>query len=252
MSHFIEHAERELALYGSEGLYGEDTGKAVMELVRIFDGQHHSGGSAMVVSQIFMKLAGYGILTPITDEPDQWVDHGAGMFQHKRLSSVFKDHSGVYDIDGIIFREPDGATYTSKDSRVPVEFPYTQVRKIVDVDEGGKPVKNEIHPAPGEFTPAEIAQDNILHFFHYSHLPPTLQATSSRFCGMARFIVDTLPRNPERTVALRKLLEAKDAAVRANVGPKIRRDDHGTPIEHEIGEVHSPRNDPDKPLTFDD
>jgi hypothetical protein len=27
-----------------------------------------------------------------------------------------------------------------------------------------------------------------------------------------------LPRNPERTVALRKLLEAKDAAVRALVG----------------------------------
>lgn len=28
-------------------------------------------------------------------------------------------------------------------------------------------------------------------------------------------LVNTLPRNPERTVALRKLLEAKDAAVRA-------------------------------------
>lgn len=30
-------------------------------------------------------------------------------------------------------------------------------------------------------------------------------------------IVTSLPRNAERTVALRKLLEAKDAAVRANV-----------------------------------
>jgi hypothetical protein len=29
--------------------------------------------------------------------------------------------------------------------------------------------------------------------------------------------VDTLPRNPERTAALRKLLEAKDAAVRARL-----------------------------------
>ena len=32
---------------------------------------------------------------------------------------------------------------------------------------------------------------------------------------LAGRIVETLPRNPERTVALRKLLEAKDAAVRA-------------------------------------
>ncbi len=38
------------------------------------------------------------------------------------------------------------------------------------------------------------------------------------FCEIAKAIVSEdsgLPRNPERTVALRKLLEAKDAAVRA-------------------------------------
>ena len=32
---------------------------------------------------------------------------------------------------------------------------------------------------------------------------------------IAERIIATLPRNPERTVALRKLLESKDAAVRA-------------------------------------
>jgi hypothetical protein len=32
---------------------------------------------------------------------------------------------------------------------------------------------------------------------------------------MADHLVATVPRNPERTVALRKLLEAKDCAVRA-------------------------------------
>jgi hypothetical protein len=35
---------------------------------------------------------------------------------------------------------------------------------------------------------------------------------------MAKRIVTLLPRNAERTVALRKLLEAKDAAVRASLG----------------------------------
>jgi hypothetical protein len=74
---------------------------------------------------------------------------------------------------------------------------------------------NEIHPAPIEFTADEIAQDAILRFFHYAHLPPTLQARSAPFCALARQIVDTTPRNAERTAGLRKLLEAKDCIVRA-------------------------------------
>lgn len=79
---------------------------------------------------------------------------------------------------------------------------------------------NEIHPAPAEFTQEQVATDPILHFFHYSHLPERLQASSRPFCDLARHIVDTLPRCAERTVALRKLLEAKDAGVRANVGAR--------------------------------
>lgn len=74
-----------------------------------------------------------------------------------------------------------------------------------------------IHPAPTEFSAEEIQQDHILRYFHYAHLPPALQQRSAPFCQLARQIIDTTPRNPERTVALRKLLEAKDAAVRAHV-----------------------------------
>jgi hypothetical protein len=55
----------------------------------------------------------------------------------------------------------------------------------------------------------------ILQFFAYAHLPATLQSISRPFHEMACWIDSNLPRNPERTVALRKLLEAKDAAVRA-------------------------------------
>jgi len=71
--------------------------------------------------------------------------------------------------------------------------------------------------------------EHILQFFAYAHLPPHLQAVSKPFGDLAQAIVNgdngaesgnvtiggPLPRNPERTVALRKLLEAKDAAVRA-------------------------------------
>lgn len=58
-------------------------------------------------------------------------------------------------------------------------------------------------------------QEHISQFFAYAHLPAHLQAISKPFGEMAQQIIETLPRNPERTVALRKLLEAKDAAVRA-------------------------------------
>jgi hypothetical protein len=57
--------------------------------------------------------------------------------------------------------------------------------------------------------------EHILQFFAYAHLPAHLQVISAPFGILAEQIVRDLPRNPERTVALRKLLESKDAAVRA-------------------------------------
>ncbi len=59
--------------------------------------------------------------------------------------------------------------------------------------------------------------DHIMQFFAYGHLPHHLQQVSRPFCELAYLINTTVPRNPERTVALRKLLESKDAAVRAAV-----------------------------------
>jgi len=59
--------------------------------------------------------------------------------------------------------------------------------------------------------------NRFCNFFKYGHLPVSLQHVSKPFCELAEAVVATLPRNPERTVALRKLLEAKDAAVRAHM-----------------------------------
>ncbi len=60
-----------------------------------------------------------------------------------------------------------------------------------------------------------IAVDPILRFFAWAHLPDYLARISAPFSRLAIALVEDLPRNAERTVALRKLLEAKDAAVRA-------------------------------------
>lgn len=56
---------------------------------------------------------------------------------------------------------------------------------------------------------------SLLQFFSYSHLPEKLQVVSKPFCDLAHKLVQDLPANPETDEALRKLLEAKDCAVRS-------------------------------------
>lgn len=60
-------------------------------------------------------------------------------------------------------------------------------------------------------------QEPMMQFFEYEHLPGELQVVSNKFWQLADWIVTELPRNSERTVALRKLLESKDCAVRAKI-----------------------------------
>lgn len=57
----------------------------------------------------------------------------------------------------------------------------------------------------------------MLRWFTYAHLPPFLQKTSKPFCGLAEFVVETTTPGAEQSTALRKLLEGKDAAVRARL-----------------------------------
>ncbi len=56
--------------------------------------------------------------------------------------------------------------------------------------------------------------EHVLKFFAFEHLPDRLQVISRPFAVLAREVAERAD-NPETTVALRKLLEAKDAAVRA-------------------------------------
>lgn len=64
-----------------------------------------------------------------------------------------------------------------------------------------------MHPAIG----------HVLKFFSYAHLPEKLQAVSKPFADLAKEVAERAPDSQETTVALRKLLEAKDAAVRATL-----------------------------------
>lgn len=57
----------------------------------------------------------------------------------------------------------------------------------------------------------------ILRYFAYAHLPPKLQAVSKDFATLANVIDQRFADGPEKVVCLRKLLEAKDCAVRCAV-----------------------------------
>jgi len=63
------------------------------------------------------------------------------------------------------------------------------------------------------------AIQHILQFFEYKHLPEKLQPISAIFFDCAYSYLHKIENtsNPEVTVALRKLLEAKDCAVRSNL-----------------------------------
>lgn len=68
--------------------------------------------------------------------------------------------------------------------------------------------------------------NRLMKFFAYTHLPPHLQEISKP-CGELAEIMDKLPESPEKTAGLRKLLEAKDCFVRAQLESLESRTDSG-------------------------
>lgn len=63
----------------------------------------------------------------------------------------------------------------------------------------------------------EQRPEPIMAFFKYDHLPEKLRAVSEPFGELAQRMVETLQPSAERSAGLRKLLEAKDCAVRASL-----------------------------------
>ena len=68
-----------------------------------------------------------------------------------------------------------------------------------------------------KYSGRHVSTGMVLRFFEYEHLPEHLQSVSKACCDLAMQMVDMFPDDPELTVGLRKLLEAKDAFVRTAV-----------------------------------
>jgi len=138
----IRHAKAELQAVGYDpNQIAEDPDKWIqrnlLDLLRVMSMQGHSGFSAAYLVDAFGKLARYQPMAPLTGADSEWLDHGNGVFQNKRCGHVFKDanrfNGQAYDLDGRIFREPNGVCFTNRDSITLVTFPYTPTSVYVDV-----------------------------------------------------------------------------------------------------------------------
>lgn len=134
----VEHAKVEFEALGWPGDCEMQTWVCdnVIELLETFARQRHSGSSAPYVLNLFEQLAKFNPIAPLTGNDDEWNKVGDSLYQNKRDSAVFKEDGECYWIDGKIFRDKDGCTYTNADSRVLVVFPWTKPEpEIVDVEE---------------------------------------------------------------------------------------------------------------------
>ena len=89
-----------------------------------------------ILAALFQKLASFEPLVPLTGADDEWMEVTDGCFQNIRCGHVFKQKDRfdgqAYDINGRIFREPNGCCYTSAESFLPITFPYTPKTEYVD------------------------------------------------------------------------------------------------------------------------
>jgi len=116
----------------------------VVELLKVFEEEGHSGSSAPYAINLFKKLANFEPIVPLTGEEWEWNQISDGLYQNRRCSHVFRDQNGAYDTEGRIFYDwfpdEDGnlrkAYYTNKESRVPITFPYTPTQEFVERKNG--------------------------------------------------------------------------------------------------------------------
>jgi hypothetical protein len=100
----VAHARRELERAGllkPDSDYGGMLGRSVLDLVRVFAGEGHSGASAGIAADLFNRLARFDVLSPITAHPSEWMEVEPGVYQSKRKPSVlWRDGEATwYDLD---------------------------------------------------------------------------------------------------------------------------------------------------------
>lgn len=123
----LEYAKSELDRINKDkdGMQ-EAINKDILEIVKVFSEQGHSGFSAGYALNILERLLRFKPITPLTGEDDEWNEIIKGVWQNKRCSSIFKHEDGTCtDNESIIVSDNGGITwFTSKRFRKNITFPY--------------------------------------------------------------------------------------------------------------------------------
>lgn len=90
-SNLVVHAKRELALIGEE----PETVEGYIKVIQAFVDMGHSGGSAMVAIPVINRLLQFENLSPLTNDPEDWIEVGDGLWQNRRCSRMFSEDGGI-------------------------------------------------------------------------------------------------------------------------------------------------------------
>ena len=90
MSNLVDHARRELELIGED----PEVIAGYLRIIQAFADMHPSGGMASVMIPTLNELLQFKNLKPLTNNPDEWIDHGGGFWQNARNSEAFSDDGG--------------------------------------------------------------------------------------------------------------------------------------------------------------
>lgn len=93
-SNLVAHAIRELDIIGETSHEEPSMRKYVLDVVRTFAEQGHSGSSAAWLSAVLDKLLRYQPLSPITDAAEDWIEVGPEVWQCRRDSECFSGDGG--------------------------------------------------------------------------------------------------------------------------------------------------------------
>lgn len=94
MSNLVEHAKRELDILAKSGDPDDEMHKVLIECVAKFAEYGHSGSSALWASQVLEKLLRFKNLTPLTENLDEWMLVGYGVWQSVRDPEAFSNDAG--------------------------------------------------------------------------------------------------------------------------------------------------------------
>ena len=92
-SNLVKHAKYEMERIGVE----PNTKDLIMQMITAFASGGHSGSSAMFTMMMFDRLVNFKALSPLTNNPNEWVEVCDDLWQSTRTSSSFSvDHGMTY------------------------------------------------------------------------------------------------------------------------------------------------------------